>query len=1664
MQTLKLPKSGKITHIVHISDIHIRVGDAEKSRYNEYLQTFQTFLTQLNQLDPIKNHSAVVVITGDMFEFKNKLDSFSAKLFKYLTTNLAQICPIYIIQGNHDYLQHQPNIPDIISSLMFGDTNSQINYLEKTGHYVAGNVGFGLVSVKETLVSGATSGQVDNLPTFPSADLFPNNVDVKVALFHGTIKNSTLQNYSKSSEGYPIDWFKNYDIGVFGDVHQQQINNSSKNGLWSTDSITWGYPASLIQQNFGESLFGHGYLLWDLIEKKVTQHHIRCPYGMLYVKHIDNHWEGFVNAKTSVDLQQLLSDPDIPQNLIISIKGKSDQHTIDQLKSIIDDNQIKFKILKGILNGKSNDDIQLDPQKILESGVDNIDLTLYNSPAMWSTYIEKNSSKEKLDGVDWNQWITQPESMLITQQQVRPDMYDKIKDRNKKIENLIAKLQDELQFNQFKLKSYLNLSLIKWDWILCYGQNNWVNFQDMNNNICVINGKNDDGKSSFLEIICLGIFGTTIPSRYNKEYSASIICNQKPEGESSYVEIEFFIGDQMYHIRRSYIKKTANKNQIQPKIQQLSKKNTHNGSYEILHEGTSAIDSWVKQNIGNIDGFLMSCMLTQNSDKDFFSLDKHTQVQLFDTSLHLESLNSFTALIKETGHVFKYFGDHYNSMYSYAINHDTPFDIDHLHSLQNQHESLASDLTKLKHSYNSIKESWHQYKESDLALSNQCIQQHINENTTQKCELSYEKLSLEKGALIAEKSQLIELIGPHFKINEKNAVMKTIPLNDMATIPLDELQSQLKTLESFKLTSPPHTLNHCATELNEIYTWLKSNQSIDIQSLIIKKDQLIETLNNITNTHKLHCENIPIKPESSINDYNTFTEKHQSILKSIEKLPYEYNTPEKLLNIKNKIIKPTNDLSKILLMKSQCKNEKISLINQKWYNCPEIEFNAEYQKLLDINTQLSEQVKINQNELTGAEEISNTTLNDIYELTKKRNTLKSSNIKEPKTEYSDVIEKIKNHEINRPFVTKYIQISDGCLKFLNDYNATNDLITQLTSKKNLIATQIEKIQATQIPYNDQCWACKLQSWKVQLDLLNSELSSIDQQLITHNDHLTLLCKNKDYDIVFDEYEAADNWLKKWNQMENELSYWKSQKSLWDQYNKYFSQLQDIENKIDHMQKNHALQRDNLIKTKKVYDITLKKLHESQKYFDSIQFANNNRNKWTLFEEQIAIFDQFQKYDHCCNLYDQYDRLHQKYDYWNQQNDRIKKYQSWESQFQSYNIQIDNLKTQIEDIQSQIQIYENIAIEHQSKSKRKIELDLFITQWNQYHTHVIKINQIKYQINHENLKINQQSFDMLEKYNEKQRLLNYWNGIQNILPTFNQKMSLKSTIEEKDQILRQLEIKINQLNNQYISHQKAQSELLLLGQIVCQLQLKQKAIEHIEETLAGFRKWLYKTIVIPKLLEKTNHIIEGITQIEKYKLNATITNNTRTKDIEFSWFISNGHSNTIIEKSGGFRKFIAALALRIALTCMGASSIQCKQLFIDEGFTAADCDNLDKIPLFINNLLDIYNSVLLVSHLDVIKDCGDINVTISKSTNMLSQLQFGILSQKNQTTKKKALAIPSLNLIKPLQLKNKIHIVNDNDQTSSNHIKENTTCSKILKNKNKCKLKCKPHSIYCNRHS
>tara|TARA_R110000824_G_scaffold11622_6_gene50923 strand:+ start:2093 stop:5248 length:3156 start_codon:yes stop_codon:yes gene_type:complete len=89
-----------------------------------------------------------------------------------------------------------------------------------------------------------------------------------------------------------------------------------------------------------------------------------------------------------------------------------------------------------------------------------------------------------------------------------------------------------------------------------------------------------------------------------------------------------------------------------------------------------------------------------------------------------------------------------------------------------------------------------------------------------------------------------------------------------------------------------------------------------------------------------------------------------------------------------------------------------------------------------------------------------------------------------------------------------------------------------------------------------------------------------------------------------------------------------------------------------------------------------------------------------------------------------------------------------------------------------------------------------------------------------------------------------------------------------------------------------------------------------------------------------------------------------------------HEPRPLEMGSGAEKTIAAMAIRLAL--LTVSNLPKSDLFIlDEPGTALDADNMDGFISILELVKSYFKTVLLISHLDSLKDCVDKQITIDK---------------------------------------------------------------------------------------
>jgi len=575
--------------IYHISDLHIRSGDAVKCRFDEYNYVFKRFLEYLKGTD-LSN--SVLVITGDLFHHKSKLESPGIKLFYDFLKAIAKLIPVYVIRGNHDYKQWEISEVDLISSMLIPGIPN-VTYLNSTGTYkVDADLGFGVLAIQDVLRAGNTnaSQKADSVPSFPN----PAGLDTrwKIALFHGLVENNRL--------------FAGYDAALLGDIHIQMVNGGESaiggeecgdsihcigNWVWAAGACPFGYASSMVRQTVGESIEGHGFLKWNLTTRSVAAYHI------------DN-----IVDLAAAECEAALFDrePRAPRN---EVDADDDDGVTDADADADQDKPSPFR----------------------------------NTPDMWVKYIEKNGQVPKSGAI-----VKSPELLLLDPVPDNEVIQIKVNERNAKIKKRLESFCDSLTSNVGLGKRPFRFLKMTWDWLLCYGADNQFYFNKLDGKISTISGRNGHGKTSFLEIMLLALYGNGFPSRSNRHHSASIISLVKPRNASCHVELTLSIDKLgMVRVHRTFYRQDDKKSVHAAKSTKVDIWDPSTSTWNAVVSGKVAVDKWVDANVGTMDAFLLSCMVSQNADADFFAMSPAEQKDMLDNALCIDTHTRYMELLKE---------------------------------------------------------------------------------------------------------------------------------------------------------------------------------------------------------------------------------------------------------------------------------------------------------------------------------------------------------------------------------------------------------------------------------------------------------------------------------------------------------------------------------------------------------------------------------------------------------------------------------------------------------------------------------------------------------------------------------------------------------------------------------------------------------------------------------------------------------------------------------------------------------------------------------------------------------------------------------------------------------------------------------------------------------
>ena len=679
--------------IFHISDIHIRNGDKITSRYNEYNNVFDNLFKSLHNNITKYNLSYndyIIIVTGDIFHNKNIIGNYGLELYNKFIKGLTDIGKTIIFHGNHDRNQNEIDQPSLISSTI---EIENLRILKSTQTFIINNIGFSYVNIDDTLDNTSTVGRLKKLPEFPK---ICEKVSKKIALFHGTFANVKLYNGNhvlNSTNPYPFEWISDFDFALLGDIHLRQ------KGMYG--NMLWGYAGSLVQQNYGEDIINHGYMIWDIELSTIEYVNVYNSHG--YINIIAKDDKIYIRKRGKYDtlLEDVITNDYFPKSIEWRCYAELSLENSEKLYYLLNLHGIKH-------NSKLS--------KIVKKSLQETKNTLHVNTETFIEYLH-NIIPEKYYNKAVE--IIKNNEILLFDTNCPEELIDECNKKNKDISHLIKTYHNNTKINGEKNARHpFCIEYLEWDNLFCYESGNSINFAHAINNTLLICGNNGTGKSAIYDIITLAIWGMVTKDKQSQLSKTSIINYKHNKATTS---IDILINDSKYNIRRTF--NTGGKNNIEIYKYSINYDKTLIGK-------NNACTEFIKDNIGTLDEFLTCSMITQVVDNDILRMDYKDCTAIIDKASNINEIYELFNFLKLSLNKYKDYKKTIESkrdVYKHIIS-NTKIDI-------NANNDLSEKLTKYQETYDDL---MRQNNKINIDLYNDNYKELLN-NTYNYMELLDEK-------------------------------------------------------------------------------------------------------------------------------------------------------------------------------------------------------------------------------------------------------------------------------------------------------------------------------------------------------------------------------------------------------------------------------------------------------------------------------------------------------------------------------------------------------------------------------------------------------------------------------------------------------------------------------------------------------------------------------------------------------------------------------------------------------------------------------------------------------------------------------------------------------------------------------------------------------------
>ena len=340
------------------------------------------------------------------------------------------------------------------------------------------------------------------------------------------------------------------------------------------------YSSSLIQQNHGESVKGHGWCTWDMSDLSHTFNELQNDYGYYTLELQD----GKINFPT-----------DMPKNVRLRLfTGTADTSLVKKTTAAL---RKRYNIIELSINKNRLNQTTAMNQRGTHLTADVTNINTQNT--LIQDWIERNHET------------------------VDDELMKKIIDVNTKLNASIIHDDQSRNIHWRPLKfTFSNM--------FSYGENNEINFEDMHG-IHGIFAQNASGKSSSMDALIFCLYDKT-PRAFKGDH---IMNNRRDQFEC---ELKFEINQETYFIRRTGTRKKTGDVKVDVSFWKENPDGTH---LSLNGEDRRDTNSNIRNYVGSYEDFILTSLSSQNASALF--IDKsHSERK--DLLIQFMGLNIFDKL------------------------------------------------------------------------------------------------------------------------------------------------------------------------------------------------------------------------------------------------------------------------------------------------------------------------------------------------------------------------------------------------------------------------------------------------------------------------------------------------------------------------------------------------------------------------------------------------------------------------------------------------------------------------------------------------------------------------------------------------------------------------------------------------------------------------------------------------------------------------------------------------------------------------------------------------------------------------------------------------------------------------------------------------------------